>query len=295
MKDLLNPKLDLVFKIMFEMVPEALADLISSVLKLSGNRRIRHVKIKNPVVNPDEEIKQKFVILDILAEDRKGRRYDIEMQMSRYEFYPKRSLFYVCRLYTKQLMSGKDYGKLMPVIGIHFLDYTEYPEYDDFHFCFGLREKDHPELVLTEDMELHLIELPKFEEKTGKKLKLRNRLEEWAHFFNHAHEEKEAAMRTHYTNPMVRRAFTALETLSAEEKNRILAQKREESLMNERYELAAARRKGWKDGRKDGKKEGREEEKKEIAASMLKDGMTAELIAKYTGLSADKIRRLNRG
>jgi predicted transposase/invertase (TIGR01784 family) len=96
-------------------------------------------------------------------------------------------------------------------------------------------------------------------------------------------------------NPLIHRVFTALETLSAEEKNRILAQKREESLMNERYELAAARRKGWKDGRKDGKKEGREEEKKEIAASMLKDGMTAELIAKYTGLSADKIRRLNRG
>jgi predicted transposase/invertase (TIGR01784 family) len=282
MKDLLTPKLDLVFKILFEMVPDVLADLISSVLKLSGNRRIRYVTVKNPIINPDEEIKQKFVILDILAEDRKGRRYDIEMQMSRYEFYPKRTLFYGCRLYTKQLASGTDYGKLMPVIGIHFLDYIQYPKYDAFHFCFGLREKDHPELVLTEDMELHLIELPKFEKQSGKKLKFRTRLEEWAHFFNHAHEEKEKTMRAHYTNPMVHRAFTALESLSAEEKTRILAQKREESLMNERYELAAATRKG------------REQEKKEIAASMLNDGMMPELIAKYTGLSSAEVKKLKK-
>ena len=138
MEELLTPKLDLVFKILFTSDTELLADLISSVLKLSGNRRIRYVKVKNPIVNPDEEITQKFVILDIHATDRKGRHYDIEMQVSRYEFYPKRTLFYACRLYTNQLASGKDYGKLMPVIGIHFLDYDEYPEYDDFHFCFGL-------------------------------------------------------------------------------------------------------------------------------------------------------------
>jgi predicted transposase/invertase (TIGR01784 family) len=282
MKDLLTPKLDLVFKILFEMIPGVLADLISSVLKLSGNRRIRHVTVKNPIVNPDEEIKQKFVILDILAEDRKGRHYDIEMQMNSYKFYPKRTLFYACRLYTKQLASGEDYGKLMPVIGIHFLDYTQYSEYDAFHFCFGLREKDHPELVLTDDMELHLIELPKFEKKTGKKLKFRTRLEEWLHFFNHAHEEKEKIMRTHYTNPLIHTAFTALETLSAEEKTRILAQKREESLMNERYELAAAMKKG------------RGEREKEIAASMLSDGMPPELIAKYTGLSSTEVKKLKK-
>ena len=43
------------------------------MLKLSGNRRIRHVKVKNPILNPEEEVRQKFVILDILATDRKGR------------------------------------------------------------------------------------------------------------------------------------------------------------------------------------------------------------------------------
>lgn len=278
MKELLTPKLDLVFKMLFTYDTELLADLIISVLKLPGNRRIRHVKVKNPIVNPDEEITRKFVILDIVATDRKGRNYDIEMQVSRYEFYPKRTLFYACRLYTNRLASGTDYGELMPVIGIHFLDYTEYPEYDDFHFCFGLREKDHPELVLTDDMTLHMIELPKFENKMGKILKSRDRLTEWLHFFNHAHEEKEETMRTHYENPLIHKAFGALENLSADEKTRILAQKREESLMNERYELAAARKKGRED----------------VATSLLNDGMSPELVMKHTGLSRDEIDRLKK-
>jgi len=91
-------------------------------------------------------------------------------------------------------------------------------------------------------------------------------------------------MRTHYENPLIHRAFTALETLSADERTRILAQKREESLMNERYELAAARRKG--------KEEGRGEREKEIAAILLNDGMSPELLMKYTGLSRDEIERL---
>ena len=182
------------------------------------------------------------------------------------------------KLSTNQLASGKDYGKLMPVIGIHFLDYDEYPEYDDFHFCFRLRDENHPELLLTDDMTLHLIELPKFEKKTGKTLKFRNRLGEWLHFFNHAHEEKEGTMRTHYENPLIHRAFTALETLSADERTRILAHRREESLMNERYELAAARRKG----------------REEVAASLLNEGIAVEVIMKCAGLSSDEIDRLKK-
>ncbi|MCP4111196.1 MAG: hypothetical protein GY749_37670 [Desulfobacteraceae bacterium] len=93
-------------------------------------------------------------------------------------------------------------------------------------------------------------------------------------------------MRTHYENPLIHKAFSVLESLSADEKTRILAQKREESLMDERYELAAARKKG--------KKEGREEVKKEIAASLLNEGISPEQVMKCTGLSRDEIDRLEK-
>ncbi len=150
MKNLLTPKLDLVFKMLFTAEPDILADLISAVLGLSGNRRIRSVRVKNPIKLPEKEIEQKFIVLDILATDRKGRHYDIEMQAKKFDFYPKRAVFYACRVYTGQLASGKNYGKLRPVLGIHFLDYIEYPDYDDFHFCFEMRDFRHPELRLTD-------------------------------------------------------------------------------------------------------------------------------------------------
>ncbi len=55
-------------------------------------------------------------------------------------------------------------------------------------------------------------------------------------------------MRTHYENPAIHKAFSVLEALGADEETRRLAQIREESLMNEQYELDAARRKGKEEG-----------------------------------------------
>ncbi len=52
--------------------------------------------------------------------------------------------------------------------------------------------------------------------------------------------------------------------------------------MNERYELAAARKKGQK------------EREKEIAASFLNEGVSPELVMKCTGLSHDEINKLKK-
>ncbi|MCP4112416.1 MAG: Rpn family recombination-promoting nuclease/putative transposase [Desulfobacteraceae bacterium] len=93
---------------------------------------------------------------DISAADDSGCNYDIEMQVRRYESYSKRAVFYMSRLYSGQLESGEDYGELKPAIGIHFLDYYEFPEHEDFRFCFELRDFRYPELRLTDDI-LHCI------------------------------------------------------------------------------------------------------------------------------------------
>ncbi|MCP4105155.1 MAG: hypothetical protein GY749_06410 [Desulfobacteraceae bacterium] len=131
-------------------------------------------------------------------------------------------------------------------------------------------------------MALHMLELPKFEEKIKKSGKLRDRLSQWLHFFNHAYEEGDETMRTHYENPAIHKAFGVLEALSADEETRRLAQIREDALMSEQYELDAAKRKGKK------------ERDHEIALKMLDDGMKPEMIKKYTDLSADEITALKK-
>ncbi len=125
--NLLTPKSDLVFKLLFTADTDLLVNLINSVLNLPEERIITSVEIKNPGIMPDE-ITKKFIILDIRASDNMGSYYDIEMQVQKYESYPKRTLYYISRMYADQLKTGDDYESLVPVIGIHFLDYTLFPE-----------------------------------------------------------------------------------------------------------------------------------------------------------------------
>lgn len=292
---LLNPKLDIVFKKLFTSDTSLLTDLINAVLKLPKEQRIRSVEVKNPTVLP-EEITQKYIVLDILAADKSGFQYEIEMQVRRNTSYSKRSLYYVSRLYAGQLDSGEKYEDLRPVIGIHFLDYEEFPDYSDFHFCFEMRDKRHHGLLLTDDMQIHIFELPKFE-KFGDK-DLENKINEWLRFLNYAHKE-DKNMRASYRNPAIHKAFDMLEIISADEKTRRLAEMREKALKNERSELSAAKKEGIEEGMQKGIERGIEkgkmEEKQNAAKTLLKMGvLSAEQISEVTGLSIEELQKLQK-
>ncbi len=116
--------------------------------------------------------------------DEHRQQYDIEMQVQRFAAYPERALYYLCRLYGMPLERGESYARLMPVIGIHFLDYDLYLDYPDQRFCFELRETRHPELRLSRDLALHLFELPKLR-RPGQPEDWGNPVFEWLHFLAH--------------------------------------------------------------------------------------------------------------
>jgi len=297
MTDLLTPKLDLVFKLIFSHDTELLADLINAVLNLPASRRITSVELLNPGILPETVI-QKFIILDIRAADETGRQYDIEMQVRKYDDYHQRAIYYVSRMYAEQLRAGKDYGTLKPVIGIHFLDYEQFPEYRDYHFCFELRDRRYPELCLTEDMALHIFEMPKAERLKDKRFH-RVDMAEWLHFFNHAHEQGDREMRTHYTNDKIIRAFDILKTFSQDEEIRLLAEQREKALKDEASMLGSARRKGKNEGEKigmeKGEKIGLEKGARNTAQKLLAIGiLSVDQIADATGLSLDEVRDLQK-
>jgi len=278
MKKLLPLKNDFVFKKLFSTDTEILTDLINCVLKLPDKEKIVSVEIKNPIILADE-IDRKYIILDIRAKDESGREYDIEMQVRHYEHYVQRTLYYLCRMYGDQLESGGNYAKLHPVIGIHFLDYEQFPEHDDdFHYHFYLKDTRYPELSLTDDLSLHIFELPGIEPHiTGAQ---KDSLIEWLHFFNHAHEEKEETMQEHYANPMIHKAFHGLTTLSADDIARDLAERREKALKDEAMFLEEAMNKGLKKGMK------------QVAKFLLEMGDPLDKIGKATGLTVEEIRQL---
>ena len=102
----------------------------------------------------------------------------------------------------------------------------------------------------------------------------------WLHFFNHA-QEGGKNMKEHYKNPMIHKALDALQALSADEKTRELAERREKALKDEAMFLNEA------------KKIGRMEGKREIIIKLLKKNLLPiEQIADLTGLDKQEIEKL---
>lgn len=282
MKPLLSLKIDFVFRILFTRDVEILKDLLNNVLGLRGGGRIASVEVKNPEILP-EEIEKKFIVLDVRAVDDVGREHDIEMQVRKYENYPKRTLYYLCKMYGDQLKAGQDYLDLHPVVGIHFLDYSPFPDSgaDDFHYRFALRDVRHPDVEFNDDLSLHVFDLPAIERIATEKQN--DDLVEWLRFFNRANEEGEDEMQENYQNPMIRRAYEGLKALSADEKTRELAERRERALKDEVSSLNAARREGEKKGRK------------QTALRLLEMNLlSVDQIAEATGLEVHEVEGLKK-
>ena len=60
------------------------------------------------------------------------------------------------------------------------------------------------------------------------------------------------------------------------------------------YKFAVDYQSGMVNAKREGLEEGRTEEKYTVARNMLADNMSVELIAKFTGLSADEISELSK-
>ena len=92
-------------------------------------------------------------------------------------------------------------------------------------------------------------------------------------------------MTTQYKNPMVNRALDSLRALSADQKTRELAERREKAIKDEAMFLNEARKKGLEEGIAEGKKL--------LAIQLLRKRLlTVEQIADAAGLDAREIKKL---
>jgi predicted transposase/invertase (TIGR01784 family) len=233
---LLDPKNDYVFKKLFAEAPALLTELINDVR--SEEPPIEVVEVTNPRIEP-EELNGKFIVLDILAKDQQGHRYNIEMQVRRFDAWSARSTYYLARTLSNQIVSGQDYLALKPVIGIHLLDFDLFNEpgqANQAEWCFELRDRKNPQTKLGDELQLHIIELSKAD-----RLGLTHgHLAHWIALFKHWQEE--STMQT-IDYPPVQQTLDRLKGLSADTETRRMAWVRERALLDEATALheAAAR------------------------------------------------------
>lgn len=283
MSDLLDPKNDYVFKRLFADAPALLVALINAVRPHAIP--ITTVEVKNPAIDA-EELRGKYIILDLLAVDADGSQFNVEMQVRRHHAWSARSSFYLAKMISGQLRIGDDYTLLKPAIGIHLLDFDLFQEpahQNQAVWCFEMRDATSPEVKLGEELQLNLIEL----RKADRLQQASGALADWIALFEHWHEDQTM---TQITNEPVRTALNKLKTLSADDEARRLAFVRERALLDERSLLNDARREGREEGRKEGMAALRKAASNLIRTTDLDDAV----IAAAVGLPLEAVGALRR-
>lgn len=206
-----DPKVDYAFKYMLgrESTRSILIDVLNKVLNPPAGHEIVEIELLNPL-NDKEAQDDKLSILDIKARDQSGRLLNIEMQMLAYPDYDKRVLYYWSKLYQQQLREGDDYVILRPTISISFLNHVLFPQATDHHLRFHLLEDRH-HFAMSEDIEFHVLELPKF---TKTLTELSSGLDVWLYFLRFAEKIDAAALPAALQQPSILRAVEELKMLT---------------------------------------------------------------------------------
>lgn len=146
-------------------------------MRPAAGGQIANLHLLNPF-NDKEAPDDKTSVLDIKPRDESGRQFNVEMQMLAYGAFPERALYYWARLHQSQLRKGKDFRLIRPTIAVCFVNTPLFPEIDDFHLVFELRERKRRTLF-TDQIAVHILELTKFN-KTADELK--TPLDRWLFF-----------------------------------------------------------------------------------------------------------------
>lgn len=174
---IVSPKYDFSFKQLMQN-EEVRKYFISDVLGIPA-AEIRSVRLASPFLWKRYS-GQKQGILDVWVELNDDRMVNIELQIKMLACWDKRSLFYLAKVFTEELLVGEQYHRLKKCICINLLDFNldEDPEY---HRIYRLRNEKGQEY--SDLFEMHVIEL-------GKKLKGTEPVDEWIRLMNVRTEEE---------------------------------------------------------------------------------------------------------
>jgi predicted transposase/invertase (TIGR01784 family) len=287
----ISPRVDIAFKKIFgvEENKDLLISLINSIV--GPVDQVADLTLLNPY-NPKNFREDRLSILDIKAQGKKGKRFNIEIQISDEADYDKRALYYWAKLYTEQLKETEDYAVLSKAIGIHILNFTSIPEVDKYHNVFHIREKE-SNLLYFEDLELHTIELKKFcptyrEDLAQLALKIRTSLDMWVAFLTRHDLLRNEPLPAPLNHPSLQKALHVLEVMNFRPEEREAYEDHLKWLRIETNTLKKAEERGREQGIQEGIQKGHIE----IARKMVENGMPMDQVIQITGLPEHVLKNL---
>ena len=285
----LNPLNDfLFFKVMGEKGDEVqLLGFLNAVLGRTGEYRLTSVEILENKSFPAEVIGNKSSIFDVRAALHDGTRVNIEVQLRNLRNMDKRSLFYWSKEFTKNFKEGQNYRELPNVIAINIVNFEFLPS-GGFHTVFHLREDSMNELILTNALEIHILDMVKYRRDVRKSSMnlnemMQDPLQRWLAWFDLGSPPDLIAE--------VIRMDSAI--LRAEEKQEFVISDEDALQIYEMRQKAIRDRISENDyAREEGVKEGEERGKAEVARKMKKAGRPITEIEEFTGLPSATIEQI---
>ncbi len=287
------PTNDYVFHRVF--AREGNEEITKAFLNTILSTKVEEIRLDSNPIQMPMYLGDKTSILDVKAIlDENGRKKlcNIEMQIRNQYNMDHRIPYYWAKLYSGQLKQGEDYEKLCKTICIVIVDFEINDKDTDFCSEYGILKKNvkGEDILLTDDLEFYIIELPKLRKKLENAEKIDNKkLVAWLKYINNPNEVEEKDMED---NEYLEEAYRVLEDISSSEEEKILAEYRIDAWRNEQSVKKHERNEGIKEGIKKGFEEGTEKTKKEIAKKLLDKGVDISIIIEASGLTKEEIEEL---
>ena len=297
----LDPKVDLTFKRIFADHPDLLINFLNAVMPLPADRPIVEIEYLPSELMPSTPTK-KYSIVDVRCKDKLKRQFIIEMQMFwNSEFY-NRIVFNASKAYVKQLDQGDEYHLLQPVYTLALIneDFSKSKSY--YHHYQIINREDTGEVI--HGLEFVIVELTdKFYAETMAERKL---MILWLRFLKETNEKLKELPDELQKNKHISKAAELCESAAFTHEELLKYNAEKEYIRIERALIEGAKR----DALAEGEAIGEEKATKKfegILAQRDKDlaqrdinfvinthnaGISVEDIAKYTGLSIEKVTQI---
>jgi len=296
---LLIPNQDVVFQALFgtKGSENILGGFLSSIL----GEKVDNISLDANQNLTREEIEEKHGIVDLKANVGNKTTVHIEVQMIDPHNMFKRLLWYWARIYGIQLKNTENYSKLKKTIAILIVNYDirKFESFEDAHTKWELLEKRNLDIRPFEDIEIHILELPKIlKNHNATKKDLRT----WLEFLLNPESEEVMMSKEEYKE--LNEAYEKLEYISENENLRRHADLMLMAILDENSKREAIKeqeeriQKGKEELQKgqDELQKGQDElqkSKEEFAKSLLKMNLDINEIAKMTKLSIEQIQKLS--
>ena len=298
-KIILTPKNDIIFQTIFSKKHKNLTkNLIESIIK----EKIEDIEIDVATHLVKNYATDKLGILDLRVKFKDGSQCSIEVQLINHGNMIDRITYYMASQYASQIEEGGEYGEIKRTICIGILGFEvrELKGMEEYSTRWRIIEDKYRKKVLTEKMEIYIIELKKLRKKEKKELE--DRQTQWMLFLDNPRSEEVKEIMG--KSKEIKEAVETYEKVTQNKDLRRLAELREKAIRDEislrKYERREGMRvglekgleKGLREGMREGENKGKKERELEIVKRLKNMGLTIEQIEEATELDRKVIEKI---